>query len=311
MTVIVPVYNVEKYLHNCIKSVQNQTYKMWELILVDDGSRDKSGEICDDYATKDNRIIVIHKENGGQAQARNMALDVCNGEYVTFLDSDDFLHPGCIEYLVNCATKTNADIVQCDYIRGLDSTFPVIYQRMIEKNYDNHSVFLKEKAKIIVCGKLIRREIVQSNRIKEGKYYEDDYTTWKWYYHANKITVSNKLLYYYTVNPTSTMAQHQRNPSFDFLEAYRERICFFQNKGEADLEHCSRLQLCKSIVLSYGNPILTHEERHMLKASFNDSWRVLKKSPYIRLQYKFLFALFMQIPTMSSKVAAKLHNIKK
>ena len=99
VTVIIPVYKVEKYLHNCVESVINQSYPHWELILVDDGSPDRCGSICDEYAAKDSRIHVIHKENGGTSSARNAALDVAVGEYVAFLDSDDFWHKDYLKIL--------------------------------------------------------------------------------------------------------------------------------------------------------------------------------------------------------------------
>lgn len=99
ISVIVPVYNVEKYLHKCINSILNQTYKNLEIILIDDGSTDNSGKICDEYALKDNRIKVIHKENGGLSSARNAGLDICSGDYIGFVDSDDYIAEDMYEYL--------------------------------------------------------------------------------------------------------------------------------------------------------------------------------------------------------------------
>ena len=308
ISVIVPVYKVEQYIKNCIESVQSQTFINWELILVDDGSPDKSGVICDDYSKTDNRIRVIHKENGGQARARNYAIDVCRGEYITFLDSDDFLHPEYLSYMLGVSLKYGADIVQCGFIRGNAVVFPKIEQNVTENSYDNHSVFLQGKANVIVCGKIYKRSIVEKYRIKEGKYYEDDFTTWKWYYHAEKIVVSSKILYYYTKNPTSTMAQHYKKPSFDFIEAYHERIGYFQNTSEVDMEHCSRLQLCKSLVLTFGNARLTKEERQKVKGKFEENWVVLKSSPFIGIKYKAIFFLFHSMPGTASKMAIKLHS---
>lgn len=308
VSIIIPVYNVEKYIRNCIESVQVQTYENWEMILVDDGSPDKCGEICDEYAAKDNRIEVIHKENGGQAQARNRGLDVCHGEYVSFLDSDDFLHPGSLSYMVGLAEQFEADIVQCDFTRGTETTFPEMNRSEKVETLDNHSVFLQGRANVIVCGKLYKRRIVDTHRIREGRFFEDDYTTWKWYYASKKIVVSNKALYYYTENPTSTMAQHQKKPNFDFFGAYDERINFFIGTGEKDLEHCSRLQLCKSLVLSYGYPQLTKEERRMEKQLFDENWKELCHSPYIGRVYKALFMIFNYLPLTASNAAVKLRN---
>lgn len=306
VSIIVPVYNVEQYLSTCIDSVLAQTYTKWELILVDDGTPDNSGKICDEYKAKDDRIIVLHQKNGGQANARNHALDVCRGDFVTFLDSDDFLHQEAIEYSMSLLLKTNADIAQFEYIRGESKVFPDIKHDLVVEEYDNHSIFVSGKANVIVCGKLYRRDILLNNKIKEGRYYEDDFTTWKWYYTANKIVVSNRALYYYTVNPNSTMAGHKKKPSFDFMDAYKERIAFFIGTGEKDLEHCSRIQLCKSLLLTYGHSKLSEEERRAVKENYDESWKEIKYSPYIRPLYKMLFSTFHFMPMLTSKITAKI-----
>ena len=113
VSVIIPVYNVEKYLKECIQSVLRQTYKNLEIILVDDGSKDNSGNICDEYAKRDERIKVIHKKNGGLSDARNAGIDICTGEYIAFLDSDDFIEEDMYEFLVKNLEKAKADISIC------------------------------------------------------------------------------------------------------------------------------------------------------------------------------------------------------
>lgn len=115
VSVIVPVYKVEKYLHRCIDSIINQTYKNLEIILVDDGSPDNCGKICDEYAEKDNRIKVIHKSNGGLSSARNAGLDVANGDYVYFVDSDDYIDTKLVEDNLNLAIEHDADMVCFNY----------------------------------------------------------------------------------------------------------------------------------------------------------------------------------------------------
>ena len=308
VSVVIPVYKVEKYLRNCIESVINQSYTNWEMILVDDGSPDRSGKICDEYAQVDARIHVIHQQNRGQANARNNGVNCCRGDYVTFLDSDDFFHPQFLEYMLSLMIKENADIVQCSYLRGSDTCFHEILGNWHEGVFDNHSIFLKEKANVIVWGKIIKREIVEKIRITEGRYYEDDFTTWKWYYNSKCVVVSDRALYYYTINPQSTMAHHIRKPSLDFFYAYNERILFFEQTEEKDLEHCSRLQFCKALVLTYNNNHLSKNERLKIKVHFQESWKELKKSPYIELKYKVLFGLFQVIPQFASYMAEKLRT---
>ena len=126
VSIIVPCYKVEKFLRTCIESVLQQSYNKWELILVNDGSPDHSGKICDEYERIDNRIKVVHKKNGGLSSARNAGLDIMTGEYVTFLDGDDFWHKNYLQYLMTLLKKDCADIVQCSFVRGIDSVFPKI-----------------------------------------------------------------------------------------------------------------------------------------------------------------------------------------
>ena len=122
VSIIVPVYNVEKYLERCLDSLINQTLKDIEIILVDDGSTDDSGNICDKYAKKDKRIKVIHKENGGLSDARNIGLSIANGRYLQFVDSDDFIHKQMIEILYNTIINNNADISICDFDKVYENT---------------------------------------------------------------------------------------------------------------------------------------------------------------------------------------------
>ena len=128
ISIIIPVYNVEQYLRQCLDSVVNQTYKNLEIILVDDGSTDNSGKICDEYAVKDNRIKVIHKQNGGVSSARNVGLDVATGDYIGFVDSDDYIENDMYEYLYNLARENNAEISICqvDYIKGNNISYKML-----------------------------------------------------------------------------------------------------------------------------------------------------------------------------------------
>lgn len=306
VTIIIPVYKAEQYLYTCLNSVLSQTYTNWELILVDDGSPDRCGEICDEYACQDGRIKVIHQSNEGQSSARNRALDSSpHGEFVTFLDSDDFWHPNYLQCLISLQKEYDADLIQCGFIRGIEKTFPDIQEINSIVVLDNHAVFLKEKANVIMCGKLFRISLFDGIRMPVGLYNEDDWTAWKLYYRAKKIVVTSKRLYYYTINPTSTMAKLGRKPDLRYINAYNERIAFFQTSGERDLEHCSRLQLMKSLLLNYRNKQLTDEEHREIMSKFKESWKVIKMSPYIRITYKMIFCAFSIMPMFVSKIVVK------
>lgn len=305
VSIIVPCYNVERFLSTCINSIQSQSYANWELILVDDGSPDSCGVLCDEYAKEDNRIKVIHKSNGGVASARNAGVKMANGDYICFVDGDDFLHPEFINRLLSLAIELKADIVQCGCIKGSDSIYPKIKTGRV-RTYDNHAIFIKEVANIVLWGKLYKREVLDGIRIPEGVFYEDDFTTWKYYYRAQSIVVTTEPLYYYYQNPSSVMAQHKKKLNIVFIKAYEERTGFFAKIGEKDLEIMSHLQLLKGLVLSYSNPTATKEQKAIIVSRFAQSWRIIRCSSLIKFYYKCLFSFFSISPYMGSRLANQI-----
>lgn len=306
ISIIVPCYKVEQYLPTCIESIQYQTYAFWELILVDDGSPDLSGAIAESYAKADRRIKVIHKPNGGLSSARNAGLEIFTGDYVTFVDSDDFLHPDAIKTMINYAQKYEAQIVQCNFVRGNASSFPDWDDNEEVRVYDNHSIFTQYAANIIMCGKLYQRETIEGLKIKEGIINEDDWTTWKLYYKANWIVVTNRPLYYYTLNPNSIMAAAKKKFDTTYYGAYDERTNFFKEKGEKELEDASRIQFCKSLLLSYTNKSCTHEQRKTIKERFCENWNEMKRSNILPTKLKIVFGMFRCCPWLTSTLARKL-----
>lgn len=308
VSIIVPVYKVEKYLRTCINSVLHQSYTSWELILVDDGSPDYSGEICDEYARIDERIEVIHKKNGGLSFARNVGLDIMRGEYVTFLDSDDFWHSDYLKILMEYVIEKGAEIAQCDFVRGTETTFPTFNGKVLVERYDNHSVFTSRTGKTILWGKIYKADFFSKIRMPVGLINEDDWTTWKLYYQAQKIVVTNQPLYYYTKNPNSIMGTNRKKPNLSFIEAYDERIAFFRSTGERDLEDCSHLHICKSLLLVYSNPMLTQEQRKDVRNRFKMSWKEIKSSQLVSFPFKFIFGTFDKYPTLTSTLIKYLRR---
>lgn len=209
ITVIVPIYNVEKYLRKCIESILEQTYQKLEIILVDDGSTDNSGNICDEYAKKDKRIIVLHKENGGLSDARNVALDIVKGDYITCVDSDDYLARDYVEYLYLLLIKNGADISICSYKKVY--THNVQLDNCQEKvSVFNAEAALKEllyQRKIVpsAWGKLYRREMFSEIRYPKGMYYEDFAVIYKLLSECKKIAVGTQQKYYYLQRKDSIM----------------------------------------------------------------------------------------------------------
>lgn len=313
ISVIVPVYNVEIYLSTCVNSVICQTYTNWELILVDDGSYDSSPFICDDYASRDNRIKVIHKNNGGQAEARNVALDIVAGEYLMFLDADDFLHSDTLQDISHIAEKESADIVQFAFISGKRRDFPDIRKKCSIHIFDNHSIFYSSVQKVVVWGKLYQSKLWKDIRMPIGKMnYEDDATTWKLYYRSSRIVYVDIPYYYYFKNPSSTMAKQRAQINISFINAYEERISFFEKKNEKLLVDLSRWRFCLPLMLSYVKGNIKSEELPILLNLFDKNINSVICCNKVPLMHRLLFSIFRLCPNIFRSLfmlCGKAHNI--
>ena len=237
ISIIVPIYNVEKYLDRCIESIINQTYKNLEIILVDDGSPDNCPKMCEDWAKKDKRIKVIHKENGGISEARNVGINNATGDYIAFVDSDDFIDKEMYEKLLQNLIRTNSDISICsmiyyyenDQIKELknnDASF-FIYDDI--KKYDNlfnENVF----SFIVVWNKLYKKEIFKELRFPKDKINEDAFIAHQLLNLSHKIVYTKEKLYYYVQHENSIMHQEFNIKKLDELEAYKNQMLFFQKE---------------------------------------------------------------------------------
>lgn len=265
ISVIIPIYNKEKILKFSIDSVINQTYKNLEIIVVNDGSTDNSHTLCDEYKNKDNRIKVIHKKNGGLADARNVGIDCASGEYIAFIDGDDCISEKFFNYLYEIIIKYNADIAECDYLRIpveqiketeniLNDVNNSLEENVIELNNINAlnrlygidmEVYIKS---VIVCNKLYKKSLFNNVKFPIGKLHEDDYTTYKVLYMSNKIVSSNKVLYGYIQTLDSIMRAPIRQQRIDdTLDAYAKCSEFFKEKKLKNVEaKCRRkyLEFC-------------------------------------------------------------------
>ncbi|WP_338587255.1 glycosyltransferase [Clostridium baratii] len=205
VSVIVPVYNVEKYLDKCINSIINQTYRNLEIILIDDGSTDNSGKKCDYWAGKDRRIKVIHKENGGLSDARNIGIANAEGEYISFIDSDDFIDLDMIEYLLNILIKNNCQISICDFRKIYENTskeYSIKYKKekiSVYSNIESIRYLLKDKKiQNYAWNKLYLKKLFTDEcYYPYGRKMEDIGTTYLLFYNANRIAVSNQSKYNY------------------------------------------------------------------------------------------------------------------
>lgn len=210
VSVIVPVYNVYPYLRDCVQSVQAQSYQNWELLLVDDGSTDGSGELCDELAVEDGRIRVFHKPNGGLSDARNAGLEQAKGEYITFLDSDDLLDTMAIEKLLTVCDETSADVAI-----GQTQSFVEKFSRVRENTNPRHEVisnqealrrmFLHRGVEHAAWGKLYRRECWKAIKFPKGVLYEDYATIYQMIAQCRTVVIYYEPLYYYRVRNGSIM----------------------------------------------------------------------------------------------------------
>lgn len=245
VSIIVPVYNVEKYLSKCIDSIINQTYKNIEIILVDDGSNDLSGEICDSYQKQDDRIKVVHKQNGGLSSARNVGLDLMKGEFVGFIDSDDFIHPQMIEILLKLACSYDLDMAvgATRDIRERDNVTYLSYnvEQEIQKEkvemfsgqeaLKKFSSYYYERIWMTAQHKLYSSNIFEEIRFMEGKIYEDEYSFHHIVNQCENIGIIDIPLYFYYLSPQSILRSDFKESRFDLLDATLDRLSFFADKG--------------------------------------------------------------------------------
>lgn len=229
ISVIIPVYNTKPYLNACLESVVGQTYRELEIILVDDGSTDGSGELCDEWAKKDSRIRVIHKKNGGLSSARNAGMAVASGEYFGFVDSDDVVSYRMFEVLCSLVKEQNAEISQCGYISFSDrTTFP--FDENAPRKADEFDAYAAVRSLLVdgtvdvVCwNKLVSRIIARLVPFEEGRINEDVLWTYRVIEKAAKMAVTSEPLYGYYQRPGSIMNSRYTEKRFDGIYALGQR----------------------------------------------------------------------------------------
>ena len=235
ISVIVPVYNVGRYIEKCILSVINQDYSDVELILVDDGSTDDGGKICDEYAKKDNRIKVIHKKNGGLSDARNVGIDSSSGDLLFFLDGDDYLPKNAIAKIHKCMSKTNADICEGE-IRSIglnDRNFKGKMSQQSTSSYGKMDA-LRELLYLnaftnSACAKLYKRNVIGKIRFPKGKIYEDLATTYKFFLKANAVAKTGAIVYCYRQNEESIMHRDYSKERLTAIAFAKEQLDYYNS----------------------------------------------------------------------------------
>lgn len=227
ISVIVPIYNVEKYLPRCVESIINQEYKNLEIILVNDGSPDSCPQICDEYAKKDNRIKVIHKENGGLSDARNAGMEIATGEYISFIDSDDWVEADFISELYK-GIKSGADIAECAtrLVDDNDQTLSVRGSKggKISAKDALIKLILEEGVYQTVWNKLYKRSQIQDIPFAVGKYHEDDFWTWQIFMKTDNLYLCEKPMYNYLQRSNSIIGSTYSLKKLDGVQARYERM---------------------------------------------------------------------------------------
>lgn len=236
ISLIVPIYKVEAYLVRCIESIINQTYNNMEIILVDDGSPDNCGKICDQYGEKDSRIRVIHKVNGGLSDARNSGLQIATGEILGFVDSDDWLPLDSIETSVKLMEEQEADIVAFGSYKSDGKSKVTRYTSSVVEIYNREEALMalsrNDKIESHVWDKIYRREIWNEISFPVGKLFEDVYVMHRVFAKAEKVVFVDKPLYYYYQRDNSIVSHQTIQSRFDIIEGYESRLVYLANESE-------------------------------------------------------------------------------
>ncbi len=332
ISIVVPVYNVEVYLDRCIKSILSQTHPDLEIILVNDGSTDSSGEICEYYSKIDKRIIVIHKENGGQSSARNTGIDIARGDYIGFVDSDDYVHQTMYKILFDLAINNDSDIVMCDYYE-LDE-IEAEKQKMNDKNLQVDLVknttiehlsnlqalnLLNDTNRgtyAIACNKLFKRHLFNNLRFIEGRIYEDVFLAHRILYRCRKLTYIDLRLYYYIQRQGSTVNSPFTTRKFDKLYAMKDRADFFRKIKEYELNEKAIKHYIDVFFWNYfkAKQELTGVERDLrfLKRTIDKSVFLIITNKLISWKHKVMILLFVFSPSFYElcNKALKITNVR-
>lgn len=316
ISVIVPIYKVEKYLDKCVESIVGQTYRDIEIILVDDSSPDKCPEMCDKWAKMDERIKVIHKENGGLSDARNAGLRIAKGEYISFVDSDDWISPHFLEMMYQVMQKEYADIVECGVLY-IDEQGEII---RVRKNGTSQNSFnkiealrqlvLEEGVYQTVWNKLYKREVIGDIEFDVGKYNEDDFWTYQIFDRAKRVTVIEEPLYCYLQRGTSIMGLGYSLKRMDGLEARFRRMEFLQKYDELALFVKARMMYDCLYHFQASIRYLEQPEQKIVTDYVIKTMRelpsVLKCGSYISIKYKIWFMAFRKFPFLVASLRNRM-----
>jgi glycosyltransferase involved in cell wall biosynthesis len=295
ISIIIPVYNVEKYLNRCVDSIVNQTYSNIEIILVDDGSKDKSGEICDKYAMKDQRIKVFHKKNGGLSDARNYGLKEATGDYISFVDSDDWLETDIYEKCMNSNKKYDADII--NFAMQINHSDGKYYNQIIKEETllcgNEGLIYLNSfrNLDISACNKIFKSSLFNDIEFPYGKLCEDCYIMFKIFHKAEKVLITPYLGYHYFKRKGSITLNN--NINLDYLYAYYEQMDYFK-KYLPELLYISESSYAFANITMFNNAVTKNNKRieKETRKNVKEYAKSVYNNEYLPKKKKYQFLLF-------------------
>lgn len=308
ISVIVPVYNAEKYIKKCIESIISQTYQNMELILINDGSKDLSLQICEEFAKKDQRIKVYDRANGGASAARNTGLTKASGDYIVFVDSDDFVTSTYLENLYLAAKIGNYDIVQCNLEEVNNSKLSinnVIFDKMHVQEISKKQALNDRVYKVTIWGKIYSSFLFDDFKFREGEIYEDDASYYIFVDKAKKIAILNETLYYYYMSENSVMRNDKKDKSTAFIGIYEDRIRYFRDRNNQDLLDGSYDRFCLVLMLSlaasyaHGNNC---GDRKQLWTLYKKYYHSTMQAKTIGIKDKLMFTCFRIAPHLVGRI---------
>jgi glycosyltransferase involved in cell wall biosynthesis len=302
VSVVVPIYKVERYLHRCIDSILNQTYTNLEIILVNDGSPDRCGELAEMYSQQDDRIKVIHKENGGLSDARNYGMKEVTGEFTVFVDSDDWLENNMIENMLNSLLKYKADVVQSAFYYAYDDKLLLdrVYHSQIDTPVllDNkslmHELVKNEKVKNFAWGKLYKTSVIRDILFKKGVLFEDVFWAHKVMHRVNTYLILKQPYYYYYQRNDSIVSTYS-NRNLDIIKGLKERHQFIKDHYK-ELTNESLKVLLKTCLIHYNllllnkkdsNGIHRKEIQNYVKNHYSELKKAIGKDRQLKIQLTF------------------------
>ena len=322
ISVIVPVYNVEQYIDKCVTSILNQSYCNFELVLIDDGSPDNCPALCDKWAERDSRIVVIHQKNGGLSAARNAGIDWVfansDSQWITFIDSDDWVHEKYLEFLHKAVTKHQVLVAIGGYQKTAGENPPVDENHTDGELLETEACFREHNINAIIsCGKLFSRECFEGVRFPVGRLHEDEFTTHKLLFRHEQVVYIPEPLYAYYENPDSITHVAWSPRRIDALDAYQERIEYFRQSSRDRMFHWTLdvyiwyIIAMRETVIGLNNELSKKYSKVLFKRLRKELIHYRKDAPIQKFAgaYELAFPCEMRVYWIVTAVKRKIKNL--